>query len=289
MTMLSYDFMQRALIAAIVVGLTAPLIGVFLVQRRLALLGDGMGHVALTGVGLAFLVGTAPLPTALVVATAGAILLEVIRLRSRTAGDVALALVFYGGIAGGVLLTSLSGSRGSSALNQYLFGSLSTISMGDLIALLVAAAIVLVILGLLGRQLFVLSLDPDLAHVQGLNTTRLSMLLTVLASITVVLGMRTVGLLLISAIMIVPIAAAQQLTGSFRSTAIAGIAIGIASCALGLGASFSADVPPGPTIVLLALACFAACALAGRLIPRRGRREPAQAGDANRPMERGVE
>ena len=93
--MLSYDFMQRALLAAVVVGTISPLIGVFLVQRRLALLGDGMGHVALTGVGLAFLVGTAPVTTALVLAAIGAVVLEIIRSRSRTAGDLALALVFY--------------------------------------------------------------------------------------------------------------------------------------------------------------------------------------------------
>ena len=263
MNILGYDFMQRALIAALVVGLIAPMVGVFLVQRRLALLGDGMGHVALTGVGLAFLVGTAPIPTALVVAAVGALVLETIRLRSRSAGDVALALVFYGGIAGGVLLTSLSANRGSSALNQYLFGSLSTISVADLIGLLIAAAIVLTVLLLTARQLFVLSLDPDLAHVQGINTTRLSILLTVLASVTVVIGMRTVGLLLISAIMIVPIAAAQQLSRSFRSTAIAGITMGVLACVIGLGASFAVDVPPGPTIVLLALATFCICAAWG--------------------------
>ena len=270
--MLGYDFMQRALVAALVVGLIAPMIGVFLVQRRLALLGDGMGHVALTGVGLAFLVGWAPVPTALLVAALGAVVLEVIRLRSRSAGDVALALVFYAGIAGGVLLTSLSANRGSSALNQYLFGSLSTISMADLIGLLVAAAIVLAILALTARQLFVLSLDPDLAHVQGINTTRLGMLLTVLASVTVVIGMRTVGLLLISAIMIVPIAAAQQLTGSFRATAITGITIGVLACVIGLSTSFAVDVPPGPTIVLLALAGFAACAVWAQAAVLRNRR-----------------
>lgn len=269
MSILAYDFMQRALIAAVVVGIMAPLIGVFLVQRRLALLGDGMGHVALTGVGLAFLVGSAPVPTALAVAVLGAIALEFIRLRSRSAGDVALALVFYGGIAGGVLLTSLSGNRGSSALNQYLFGSLSTISMADLIGLLAAAVVVLVVLAFTARQLFVLSLDSDLAHVQGIRTTAMSMLLTVLASITVVIGMRTVGLLLISAIMIVPIAAAQQFTGSFKATAIVGVVIGLVACVVGLGVSFAVDVPPGPTIVLLALGSFAVCALLALLARRR--------------------
>ena len=109
---LDFDFMRRALVAAALVGLIAPLIGVFLVQRRLALLGDGMGHVALTGVGLAFLLGTAPIPTAMATAVLGAFLIEFIRYRSRTAGDVALALLFYGGIAGGVLFASLAPGQG---------------------------------------------------------------------------------------------------------------------------------------------------------------------------------
>ena len=255
MNPLAFDFMQRAIVAAALVGLVAPLIGVFLVQRRLALLGDGMGHVALTGVGLAFLVGSAPVPTALVVAAAGAVVLELIRARSRTAGDLALALVFYGGISVGVLLASLA-TGASTALNQYLFGSLSTVSTADMWWLVGAVAVVLIIIAVFGRDLFLMALDSDLAHVQGVRTTAVSMLLTVLASVSVVVGMRTVGLLLVSAIMIVPVAAAQQFTRSFRSTAGVAVAIGVAASVVGLGSSFYLDTPPGPTIVILALVVF---------------------------------
>jgi len=266
-----YDFMLRALVAALLVGFLAPLIGVFLVQRRLALLGDGMGHVALTGVGLAFLVGSAPIPTALLVAALGAVVIEVIRARSRTAGDLALALIFYGGIAGGVLLTSLAGNRSSTALNQYLFGSISTVSAGDLVALLGVTILVGLTLAIFGRELFVLTLDSDLAAAQGIRTTRMSMLLTVLAAVAVVVGMRTVGLLLVSAIMIVPVAAAQQLTRSFRGTAVLAVAIGTVASVTGVITSFKADVPPGPSIVFLALAAFAGCSLTAWLTARRRR------------------
>jgi zinc transport system permease protein len=273
MTLLSYDFMQRALIAAAVVGLVAPLIGVFLVQRRLALLGDGMGHVALSGVGIAFLVGTAPVPTALVAAGIGAVVIELIRARSRTAGDLALALIFYGGIAGGVFFTSLAGGKSSTALNQYLFGSLSTVATTDLVWLGVVALLVLAILAVFGREIFVMALDPDIARTQGIRTTAMSMLLTVLAAMTVVIGMRTVGLLLVSAIMIVPIAAAQQLTRGFRTTAVVGVVVGELSAVLGLVASFYLDVPPGPAIVFLSLGLFAVCAaIALPLRRRRARR-----------------
>jgi zinc transport system permease protein len=120
--------------------------------------------------------------------------------------------------------------------------------------------------------MFAMTLDPDVARVQGIRTTRLGILLTVLAAVTVVIGMRTVGLLLVSAIMIVPVAAAQQFTGSFRSTAVVAVIIGLACSLLGLTTSFTLDVPPGPTIVLLALAAFVVAAVTAYPLRRRRRR-----------------
>jgi zinc transport system permease protein len=271
--MLSYEFMQRALIAAVIVGMISPLIGVFLVQRRLALLGDGMGHVAIAGVGLAFLTGTEPVITALFVSVLGALILELVRYKSRAAGDLALALIFYGGIAGGVLLTSLAGGKASTALNQYLFGSLSTVSTQDFVALAAAAVVLVVILLRYGNQIFAMSLDGETARVQGIRVTAMSVLLTSMAAVTVVVGMRTVGLLLVSAIMIVPVAAAQQLTHSFKTTGLLASAIGMLSATGGLTISFYVDVPPGPTIVLLALAIFVVLALTTNSLHLRHRNE----------------
>lgn len=272
--LLSYDFMQRALVSAIVVGLVAPIIGVFLVQRRLALLGDGMGHVALTGVGLAFLLGTAPLPTAMVTAVAGAFLIEFIRHRSRTAGDVALALLFYGGIAGGVLFASLAGAKSAASLTSYLFGSLTTVSSADLVALVVLGIAVVVVVALFGRQLFAVAIDSEVAAVQGIRVQAMGTLTAVLAAVTVVVGMRVVGLLLVSAIMIVPVAAAQQVTPSFTTTMALASLLGVASAVGGLAFSFGVDVPPGPAIVVLALLIFVVLAVSATALRRRtgGRR-----------------
>src|SRR5690554_4160300 len=125
MSLLAHDFMQRALLAALLTGLVAPAIGTYLVQRRLALMGDGIGHVALTGVAVGLLTGWAPVWTAIVVATAGAVTIETVRARGRASADVALAMLFYGGIAGGVLLTGLAGST-AGTLNTFLFGSITT-------------------------------------------------------------------------------------------------------------------------------------------------------------------
>lgn len=260
MGLLSYDFMQRALIAAAIIGLVGPLVGIYLVQRRLALLGDGMGHIALTGVGLAFLLGTAPIPTAMVAAAIGAFLVEFIRHRSKTAGDIALALLFYGGIAGGVLLASMAGGKSQMSLNAYLFGSLSTVTAGDLTALVVLAIIIVAVTVVFGRELFAMSLDPDVASVQGVRVRALGTLLAVMAAVTVVIGMRVVGLLLVSAIMIVPVAAAALVTRSFKATQLLAVIIGLVSAMSGLLISATVEVPPGPTIILLCLAVFAVLA-----------------------------
>jgi zinc transport system permease protein len=269
MDILDYDFMRRAFVAAALVGLVAPVVGVYLVQRRMALLGDGMGHIALTGIGLSFLLGTSPLPTAMVLAAIGAILVEVIRERSRTAGDLALALLFYGGIAGGVLFVSLSGTQATSALNAYLFGSLSTVSNSDVAALVALVIVLLGLMAVFGRELFVVSLDPDLAATQGIRVSAMSMLLAAMAAVAVVVGMRVVGLLLVSAIMIVPIAAAQQVTRSFMATLRFGVAIGLVSALAGLTVSYYVEVPPGPAIVIFALAVFAVLAVGAVPVRRR--------------------
>ena len=262
-----YDFLQRALIAAVLVGFAAPLVGVFLVQRRLALLGDGMGHVALTGIGLSMVLGSAPLPTAMVAAAIGALIVEFIRSRSRTAGDLALALVFYGGIAGGVVLASAADS-GSANLTQYLFGSITTVTSTDLKALAVLVLAIAVTLAIAGRSIWLISLDEDVAKVQGVRVMASSALLTVLAAVVVVVGMRVVGILLVSALMIIPVAAAQQVTRSFRATMIGGVVVGVISAMTGLLASYTLDVAPGGMIVVVALTVFTLSAITGTTLRR---------------------
>ena len=258
--LLRLDFMHRALLAALFTGLAAPAIGTFLVQKRLALLGDGIGHVAVTGVALGLLTGTSPTWTAVIVAVIGAVAIEVIREQGHTNGDVALALLFYGGLAGGVLLTGLGG-QGASSLNSYLFGSITSIQSDDVwFTLALAVVILLVTLGLL-PQLFAVASDPDFAKVAGLRVRAYNILVAILAAVTVTVAMRTVGLLLVSALMVVPVATSQQLARSFRTTLTGAMGVGVVAAVGGLllSASLSvhATVAPGPTIVLLALAMFA--------------------------------
>jgi zinc transport system permease protein len=255
-TLLSLDFMRKALLAAVLVGLTAPAIGTFLVQRRLALMGDGVGHVALTGVGLALLLGTAPLPTAVVLAVAGAVAIELLRERGGTTGDVALALLFYGGIAGGVLLTNISRTATSFNLVAYLFGSVSTVSNGDLVVIAVLAALVLGVVAVFGREMFSVCYDEEVARASGLPVRVLNLLIAVTAALTVALAMRVVGLLLVSALMVVPVAAMQQVAKSFRATLYGAVVIGVAVSVGGLLIAYYANTAPGAAIVLTAIGVF---------------------------------
>ncbi|MFC9426566.1 metal ABC transporter permease [Streptomyces sp. NPDC056987] len=272
MEILETALMQRALIAAVLVGVTAPAVGIYLVQRRQALMGDGIGHVAMTGVGLGFLLSTSPIWMATLVAVAGAVTMELIRAYGRTRGDIALAMLFYGGMAGGVLLINLAPNGSNANLSSYLFGSLSTVSPSDVTAIsLLAGFVVLVTVGL-RRQLFAVSQDEEFARVTGLPVRALNLLIAVTAAVTVTVAMRVVGLLLVSALMVVPVAAAQQVTRSFVVTFVLAVVIGTAVTVAGTVTSYYQDVPPGATIVLIAIGVFVLLtALATPLARRRAR------------------
>lgn len=263
---LQYDFMRRALVAAVMVGIAAPSVGVFLVQRRLALIGDGVGHVALTGVALGLLLGRTPVLVALVTAIAAAVAVELVRAHAKTTGDLALAIMFYGGIAGGVVLISKAPGGSAATLNQYLFGAITTTTSADLLAFAVLSAAVLTVSLGLGKQLFAVSNDEEYAAASGLPVVLLNTILAAMTATTVVVAMRVVGLLLISALMIVPVATAQLATRSFRATVRWSLAIGLACAVGGVTVSFYANTPSGGTIVLLAIGLFAATAVARWLL-----------------------
>ncbi|MFD2767877.1 metal ABC transporter permease [Micromonospora eburnea] len=273
MDLFQYDFMLRALVGALVIGLAAPALGIYLVQRRLALIGDGIGHVALTGVGAGLLLNRSPVLVAVIAATLGAIAIELVRSRGRTSGDLALALLFYGGIAGGVLLVGLSDAS-SASLNSYLFGSLITTSPADLVTILVLGVVVLVAMLALRPALFAVCHDEEYARVSGLPVRALNLLIAVGTAWTVTIAMRAVGVLLISALMVVPVAAAQQVTRGFRSTMTAAMALGLFAAGAGIWVAATADTTPGASVVLVAIGSFLVIALvtaARRALRRRAR------------------
>ena len=260
------EYMQLALIAGLAVGASAPSIGVFLVQQRLSLLGDGIGHVAFAGVAAGLLLDVWPVPIALVAAVAGAVLVERLRAHGRASGDVALALVFYSGIAAGVVLVGLSNSFDARLLS-YLFGSILTVSSADAWIVTALGVGILVVLAVVGRALFAVLLDEESARVAGLPVDLLNTLLAVLAAVAVVAAMRVVGVLLVAALMVLPVAAAQLVARSFRTTSRIAVGIGLAAVVVGLAIARQAGLPPGGTIVLVTAAVYGVTAL---VVPATG-------------------
>jgi zinc transport system permease protein len=243
------------------VGVLAPAVGFFLVQRRQSLVGDGIGHVAFAGVALGILLDVSPVLTALAAAVVGGVAIELLRSRGRAAGDQALALVFYTGIALGVVLVAQAGALNVD-LFQYLFGSILTVTRGDLVLIAALGAVGIATIGLLYRAFAAVVIDEEGARVAGVPIGSLNVALAALAAVTVALSMRVVGILLVAALMVLPVSAAGRLAGSMRSTLFLSIAIGLGSALAGLTLSYYADFPPGGTIVLVAAAVYLA-ALAG--------------------------
>jgi zinc transport system permease protein len=260
------EFMQRALLAGVAIGVAAPLVGTFLVQRRMALIGDGIGHAAFAGIGAGLLLDVWPTWTALAVAAAGATTVEWLRAHGRATSDLALALFFYSGLAAGSVLLAKSGGASPS---QYLFGSVLTASWTDVRTVAILAVAIVAVVAVAGRALFAVVLDEESARVNGLPVDRLNLLLAVLTAITVVAAIDVVGTLLVAAMMVLPVAAGRSVARSFRATMGWSVVFGAAAVVGGLTASRAWDLAPGGTIVLTAAVAFAVVTLARGVRPLR--------------------
>jgi zinc transport system permease protein len=258
--MLETEFMRLALGAGAVVGVLAPAVGFFLVQRRQSLIGDGIGHVAFAGVAAGILLNISPVLTALIAAVAGGVAIELLRARAGAAADQALALVFYTGIALGVVLVSAAGAL-DVGLFQYLFGSILTVTRVDLAVIAALGAVGLATVALLYRALAGVAIDEEGARVAGVPIGALNVAIAALAAVTVALSMRVVGILLVAALMVLPVSAAGRIAWSMRSTLVLSMAIGLGSSLAGLTIAYYADAPPGGTIVLVSAGAFGVATL----------------------------
>jgi zinc transport system permease protein len=259
-------FMQRALAAGIVVGVFAPLIGTFLVQKRMALIGDGIGHLAFAGVGAGVVAGVYPVWSALGFAVAGALGVEWLRARRRASGDLALALFFYSGIALGVVLLSRGGGLDASVVG-FLFGQPLTVDPGELGLIAALGVGIGVAVLTLRRVLFAVVTDEEWSRVAGLPVGALNNLLAILTAAAVVAAMQVVGILLIAALMVLPVATGQLLGRSFGGTLRWAVVLGVGSVVGGLAASRLWGLAPGGAVVLIAAGAFLLVALAKRSLP----------------------
>jgi len=262
--LLQYGFMLRAVGAGLLLALTAPAVGVFVVLRRMSPMADTLAHVALAGVGAAVLLGVSPALGALVLALIGALGVERLRASGQLFGEAALALFLSGGLAVALVLLSLA--RGVNAgLLGYLFGAVTAVGPQDLVWMAVLAVVVGSSLAIFYKDLFALTFDEEAARVQGVPVEALNVLLTVLVAVTVVVGMRVVGVLLTSALLVIPALTAMRLARSFRATLGLAVAFAAAAVLSGLVASFYLDVAPSGAVVLVSILLFAGASwVAGR-------------------------
>ena len=244
------EYMQLALFAGLAVGLSAPLLGTFLVERRMSLLGDGIGHIAFAGVSAGLLAGVWPIWSALIAAILGAIALELMRSSGRTGGDLALAVVFYGGIAGGIVLAGAAGNYNATVLS-YLFGSILTVDRSEVITVIVVGAVLVTVVLTFWRIMLAAVTDSDFARTLGIPVRVIDLGIAVGAALVIVGAMRVVGLLLVAALMVLPVGAVRVLAPSFRATMLGSSLLGGLSVVVGLWMARVHALPPGGTIVLV--------------------------------------
>lgn len=268
---LAYSFMQRAFAAGLVAAVLCPTIGIFLVLRRLSMVGEMFSHISLAGVALGIFTGVYPLATALGLSLAAAAGLEALRRTYRMFSDLAIAIMISLGISLAVVLISLSRAFNAD-LFSYLFGSVIAISRQDLQLIFAVGVVVLTLVYALYKELFIIAFDEDGARAAGVRVDLVNTLFVVATALTISLSMRVVGILLVSSLITVPVAAALQVSGSFRATVLYSYLFAVISVTVGLVIAYHADLAPGGSIVLTSIGLFAAAAISRKLAGLGGKR-----------------
>lgn len=256
MDIFTYEFMQRAFMAGLIVALMCPLIGTFIVIKRQSLLSEGLGHVAFAGVTGASLLSIYPPLGAAILTVLTAIGIELVRRRQNQYTDMILALFFYTGLALAVIFATMTKMRSTGLLN-FLFGSILTVTDTDIMTIAGVAVVVALTVYFMYSKLLFTAFDEQIAVTAGIAVGRINMLFAILTALVVVMGMTIVGILLIGALMIVPVAAAHLWRRGFGQTLIISEIYSLASVSLGLLGAFEYDLAPGGTIVLVAILGYA--------------------------------
>lgn len=250
MYLFTFDFMQRAFIAGVITAVLASSMGVFVVLRRMSLVGDSLSHAALSGVAAGMLFGFYPFYGALAFSVLAALFIEAIRKAFSKYAEVALAVVMSGGMGLAVVLISL-GRSFNADLFSYLFGSLVAVSPSDVWVISGVGLFIILSLVMLFRELFSITFDEESARLSGIPVDAVNTYFTLLTALAVALSVRVVGTLLVSALMVIPVAVSLQTARSFRSAFVIAVGVAVFSVISGLYISFVFDLAPGGTIVLI--------------------------------------
>ena len=262
---LQYTFIQRAIIAGSFMALGCSFLGVFLVLRRFTLIGDGLAHVSFATVALALLLHAQPMVVSIPIVGLASLVILMLNEKARVYGDAAIGLVSSFGIALGVIIASTAGGFNVD-LFSYLFGNILSVNNFEVWMTVAISFMVALIVTLLYHDLFTITFDEEYARVSGIKVRLVNRILILLTSFVVVLGIKIVGTMLVSSLIILPAISALQLMRSFRSTiALAGV-FAIASVIIGIFASYLLNLPSGATIVMVNFLFFAASYIYGRTI-----------------------
>lgn len=267
----SLSFMIRALIVGVLVSLCASLLGVSLVLKRYSMIGDGLSHVGFGALAAAAAMNVAPLKIAVPVVVVTAFLLLRVSENGTLKGDSAIALVSSGALALGVLIVSVSSSN--IDLNSYMFGSIYAVSRSDMVLSIVLSAAILILYVLFYNKIFAVTFDENFARATGAHASVYNMVMACLTAVTIVIGMRLAGALLISSLIIFPPLTAMRVCKTFRHVVISSAAVGVTCVVTGIVLSFLLDVPASACIVLTNLAAYLLFGLAGRIRKRTGKRK----------------
>ncbi|MDX8046507.1 metal ABC transporter permease [Gracilibacillus sp. S3-1-1] len=257
MEMFFHGFMQRAFEASILISLIAPILGLFLILRRQSLMADTLSHVSLAGVALGLLVGINPTWTNILVVVVIAVVLEYLRVVYRTYSEISIAILMSVGMALALVLMGLNEGGATLSMNQFLFGSIVTISKEQVWMLLVLTIIIGGLYFIFRKPMYILTFDEETAFTAGLPIKTMSILFNVLTGITIAVIMPIVGALLVSAIIVLPAAISMRLSKSFNGVILIGIVIALIGMLSGLVASYDLGTPPGATITLILITIFA--------------------------------
>lgn len=252
---LQYGFMQRALISGVAVSITCSAIGLFLVLRQQSLFADGLSHMAFGGIAIGLFTNLYPIWTALIVSILAALGITRLRYSTKMPPDSAVAVLLSTGLAIGVILIGLAGGF-TLDLYSFLFGSILLISIQDQETILLASAIILSILYFFYQKLIYVTFDEEQSKVSGINVSRLNYLFVILASISVIVSVRLVGVLLISSLIVIPNITAIMFGKGFKKTALISLSIAIMSVLLGILISYIMNLAPGGTIVITSVTAY---------------------------------
>ncbi|OMP67662.1 metal ABC transporter permease [Domibacillus epiphyticus] len=255
-----YEFLQNAFLAGAIIGIIAPLLGAFIVVRRLSLIADALSHVTLSGIAAGLYLGQAvpsfgavnPLYFGMIFSIGGSLLIERLRSVYKHYQELAIPIMMSGGIGAGVIFISLADGFNTD-LFSYLFGSVSAVSRGDLFAVMAISVIVLLTVFLLYKELFILSFDEEYAKASGIPSKAVHFAFIILTALVIAVSMRIVGILLVSSLMTLPVAAAMRIAKGFKQTIWLSVLFGETAVLVGLFSAFYLDLAPGGTIVVTSI------------------------------------